>query len=85
MREKHINRGTCSRSVSFDIDSSHTVTNIVFEGGCNGNLKGISSLCDGMKAEDIIEKCANIRCGMKRTSCPDQLADALRETLDNER
>ncbi len=84
MRETHRNRGTCSRSVSFDIDDQYIVTNVSFEGGCNGNLKGISALCEGMKAEDVIRRCKGICCGMKGTSCPDQLAQALEEVLDNE-
>ena len=74
--------GTCSRSVSFDLDNG-TVTNVCFEGGCNGNTKGIASLVDGMKAEDIIAKTEGIRCGFKPTSCPDQLSKALKEALKN--
>lgn len=80
----HKNKGTCSRSVTFDMDENHVVTNISFVGGCNGNLKGISALCDGMKAEDIIKRCGGIHCGFKNTSCPDQFARALSEALENE-
>ena len=72
-------RGTCSRSISFEMNSDHIVSGISFEGGCNGNLKGISALCEGQKAEDIIERCKGIKCGFKSTSCPDQLASALEE------
>ncbi len=82
MKIERNNSGTCSRSISFDIDDNHIVTNISFMGGCNGNLKGISALCEGNKAEDIIERCKGIRCGFKTTSCPDQLAMALEEALE---
>ena len=81
MTYKHMNRGTCSRSVSFDLNDG-IVTNIYFEGGCNGNTKGIASLCEGMKAEDIIARLEGIRCGFKPTSCPDQLAQALKEAMN---
>ncbi len=74
-------RGTCSRSISFELNDDKTVSNISFEGGCNGNLKGISALCEGMKAEDIIARCRGISCGFKSTSCPDQLAQALEEAI----
>ncbi len=76
------NSGTCSRSVSFNISDDHIVTDVRFEGGCNGNLKGIAALCEGAKAEDIIKRCSGITCGFKSTSCPDQLAAALTEALD---
>ena len=81
MKIQRNNRGVCSRSVSFDIDDNHIVTGISFNGGCNGNLKGISALCEGLKAEEIIKRVKGIRCGFKSTSCPDQLAEALEEAL----
>ncbi len=81
MKIERRNSGTCSRSIRFDIDEQHIVSNVYFEGGCNGNLKGISALCEGKKAEDIIECCKGIRCGFKTTSCPDQLALALEEAV----
>ena len=77
------NSGVCSRSVSFDMDDSKIITNVRFEGGCNGNLKGIASLCEGQSAEFIISRCKGIKCGFKSTSCPDQLAVALEEALNN--
>ena len=55
------------------------ITSLQFVGGCNGNLKGISSLCIGMKVQDVIERLEGIKCGFKSTSCPDQLAKALKE------
>jgi uncharacterized protein (TIGR03905 family) len=75
-------RGTCSRSISFEVDGG-TVKNVRFEGGCNGNLKGIAALVEGMEIDDVIEKVEGIRCGFKSTSCPDQLAQALREVKNN--
>ena len=74
--------GTCSRNVTFDIDENHVVTNIRFNGGCNGNLKGIGALVEGMPVEDVIARVEGIRCGMKSTSCPDQLAKALKEAVN---
>ena len=74
-------RGTCSRSIRFELDDNNTVHNVFFQGGCNGNLKGIASLIEGMKAQDVIECVGGTRCGMKNTSCPDQLAQALKEAL----
>lgn len=70
--------GTCSRQINFEVDGEGRLTKLNFEGGCNGNLKGISSLCIGMKVDDIIARCENITCGFKSTSCPDQLARALK-------
>lgn len=71
--------GTCSRQIIIDIDENDIVQNCTFIGGCAGNTAGISSLVRGMKAEDVIAKLKGIRCGMKSTSCPDQLATALEE------
>ena len=81
MTKTYNNRGVCSRSVTFDIAEDHTVTNISFLGGCNGNLKGVAALAEGLKAEEIIRRCKGITCGMKSTSCPDQLASALETAL----
>ncbi len=73
--------GTCSQNVTFDIDENNIVTNIRFRGGCNGNLKGISALCDGMSAEEIIKRLEGLKCGFKSTSCPDQFAQSLKKEL----
>ena len=78
---KYRTKGTCARQIEFEINDG-IVSNVRFEGGCNGNLKGIASLVNGMKAEDIIERCGGIRCGFKSTSCPDQLATALKEAIN---
>lgn len=79
---KYRTHGTCSRSISFEVDGD-TVKNVSFEGGCNGNLKGIGALVEGMKIDDVIARVEGIRCGFKSTSCPDQLAQALREVKNN--
>lgn len=75
-------QGTCSREISFDIDGD-IITNVSFLGGCNGNLKGISALVDGMSVDEIEEKLKDIKCGMKNTSCPAQLAKAVREAKNS--
>lgn len=82
MKYTYGTKGTCSRSITFDIEDG-VVRNVQFEGGCNGNLKGIGAIVDGMKVEDVIDKLSGIRCGFKSTSCPDQLAQALREATHN--
>lgn len=76
-------KGVCSSMISFDINDG-VVSNIRFMGGCNGNLKGIASLAEGMKAADVIEKIKGTKCGFKNTSCPDQLAAALEEAMKAE-
>ena len=73
-------KGTCSTAIDIEMDGD-VIRSVAFTGGCNGNLKGISSLVTGMKAEDAIAKLKGIRCGFKPTSCPDQLACALQEML----
>ena len=74
-------RGTCSQYINFELKDG-IVTNVQFLGGCNSNLKGIGALVEGMKAEDVIARVEGIKCGMKATSCPDQLAQALKEALN---
>ena len=69
-------KGTCSQRILFDIEDNK-VKNVQFIGGCNGNLKGIAALVEGMDVDTVIERVQGIRCGMKATSCPDQLAQAL--------
>ena len=76
-------KGVCARSISFELDGD-IVKNIKFEGGCNGNLKGIASLAEGMKASEIEEKLSGLRCGFKNTSCPDQLVTAIKEAYESE-
>lgn len=69
-------KGVCSSAIDIEV-SDGIIQSVVFTGGCNGNLQGISSLVKGMKVEDAIAKLKGIRCGYKATSCPDQLACAL--------
>lgn len=79
--KKHIEyktKGTCSRAVIVDVEDG-VITDCAFVGGCSGNTQGVASLVIGMKAEDAIAKIKGIKCGMKSTSCPDQLALALEE------
>lgn len=71
-------KGVCSQLIQFDIEDNK-VKNVVFTGGCNGNLQGISRLIEGMDVEEAIARIDGIRCGFKATSCPDQLAKALKE------
>ena len=68
--------GTCAQRILFDVEEGK-VKNVQFIGGCNGNLKGIAALIEGMDMDTVIERVQGITCGMKKTSCPDQLAQAL--------
>ena len=81
MQYEYKTKGTCSRSILFDIEDGK-VKNVQFIGGCNGNLKGIGALVEGMDVQDVISRGAGIQCGMKSTSCPDQLAQALKEAVN---
>lgn len=78
MQYEYKTKGTCSQRIFFDVEEGK-VKNVQFVGGCNGNLKGIAALVEGMNVEDVISRVEGIRCGMKGTSCPDQLAKALKE------
>lgn len=71
-------RGTCSSEIHFDV-IDNKLSNIRYTGGCNGNLKGIGKLVEGMDVDDAIRRLDGITCGMKPTSCPDQLAKALKQ------
>lgn len=73
-------KGVCSSFIDIEMDND-VIKSVSFIGGCNGNLKGISSLVTGMKAEDAISKLKGIQCGFKDTSCPDQLAVALEQII----
>ena len=77
MHYEYKTKGTCSQKIFFDVENGK-VTNVQFLGGCNGNLKGIASLVEGMDVDQVISRVEGIRCGMKNTSCPDQLAQALK-------
>ena len=71
-------KGVCSQSIHFDIEDNK-IHNVSFVGGCNGNLQGISHLVEGMDVDEAISRLEGIQCGFKKTSCPDQLAQALKE------
>ena len=71
-------RGVCAQLIHFELDGD-TVKNVQFLGGCNGNLQGISRLVNGMKVDDVIARLEGVKCGNKQTSCPDQLACALKQ------
>ena len=80
---KHIEyktRGTCSRGIVIDVVDD-VITSCKFIGGCAGNTQGVAALVKGMKVEEAIERLGGIRCGLKSTSCPDQLASALKAAL----
>lgn len=73
----------CSVAIDLTVENG-VVREVVFEGGCSGNLQGISMLVRGMKVEEVIERLEGIQCGTKRTSCPDQLVKALKSLSDEQ-
>lgn len=81
MRYEYEPQGVCPMEISFDIDDENKITNIEFFGGCNGNLKAISTLVNGMTAEKINELLSGNTCGRKPTSCADQLAKAVMQAV----
>ena len=81
MRYSYKTTGTCSPVINFNIEGN-VITDIEFIGGCNGNLKAVSKLCDGMTVEEIEGKLLGNKCGMRGTSCADQFAKAVREALE---
>lgn len=81
MQYEYKTKGTCSQRILFEIDEGK-VKNVQFLGGCSGNLQGISKLVEGMNVNEVIDRITGIRCGMKPTSCPDQLAKALNECIN---
>ena len=83
--KKHIEyktRGTCARAVIVDIEDG-VITDCQFVGGCSGNTQGVAALVKGMKVDEAVSKIKGIKCGMKSTSCPDQLALALEEAVNS--
>ena len=77
MKFEYKTKGTCSQKIFFEIEDGK-VHNVEFLGGCNGNLKGIASLVEGMDVDEVIARLEGTTCGSKKTSCPDQLAKALK-------
>ena len=80
MQYEYKTKGTCSQRIVFEIVDD-TLHNVQYIGGCNGNLKGIGALVEGMNINDVIERLEGTTCGFKSTSCPDQLAQALKEVI----
>ena len=78
-------RGVCSRAMSVEVDDQGVIRDLQVVGGCNGNLKGIGKLVEGMDVDDVIARIEGVKCGMKSTSCPDQLSIALTEALEKEK
>ena len=80
MKYEYKTTGTCSQRIFFEIEDGK-LSHVEFLGGCNGNLQGIGRLVEGMDAEEVINRLEGVHCGMKPTSCPDQLACAIKEAL----
>ena len=83
MQYKYFTRGTCSMQIIVDY-TGNIIDNVTFIGGCNGNLKGISELVKGLTFDEVIKKLEGTTCGFKPTSCPDQLAKALKQIKEKE-
>ena len=81
MKYSYKTSGTCSSKIDFEIEDG-IIKNIVFTGGCNGNLKAIPKLVEGLTVAQVEEKIGGIKCGFKNTSCGDQLAKACREAYE---
>ena len=76
-------KGVCSREIHIEIDDNNIITNARYVGGCSGNTQGVAALVKGMSVDEAIARLSGIKCGMKNTSCPDQLAVALTEIKAN--
>lgn len=80
MKYVYKTQGTCAKEIAIELDEqSNIIKKVVFNGGCSGNTQGVAKLAEGQNADFVIDKLKGIRCGMKSTSCPDQLANALNE------
>ncbi|MBE5940401.1 MAG: TIGR03905 family TSCPD domain-containing protein [Lachnospiraceae bacterium] len=79
---RYLTRGTCAMAIDFELDGD-IIKSVKFLGGCHGNTQGIAKLVEGMKIDDVIEKLEGTDCGGRGTSCPDQLARALKEAKKN--
>lgn len=84
MKYTYKTQGVCASEISFDLDND-IISNVTFKGGCNGNLKAIGKLVEGMKAQELIEKLAGNTCGWKQTSCADQLAKAVQKAIQEKK
>jgi len=74
---RYMTKGVCSAAIDFDVENN-VLKNVKFTGGCSGNTQGVAALVEGMEIDEVIKRCKNIKCGFKNTSCPDQLAKALK-------
>ena len=83
MKYDYIPRGVCARRISFELEDG-VIKNVEFQGGCNGNLKAIAKLVEGKKADEVSDILTGNTCGMKNTSCADQLAKALKAAMSSE-
>ena len=81
MQYEYKTKGTCSQRILFEIEDGK-LHKVQYIGGCNGNLKGIGALVEGMEVREVIDRLSGTTCGMKSTSCPDQLAQALKEAIE---
>lgn len=75
-------KAVCSTRIDFDLDDENRLHDLKYVGGCDGNLQALGRLCEGLPAQEVIDKLLGIRCGTKPTSCGDQLARCLRKVLD---
>ena len=82
MKHEYTTKGTCSRRILFEVEDGK-VHNVQFINGCSGNTQGVAKLAEGMDIDEVISRLEGIHCGMKPTSCPDQLAQALKAVRDN--
>ena len=80
MTYSYIPKGVCSRKIDFTVENG-IITAVKFTGGCGGNTQGVAALCIGRTPEDVIKTIEGIKCGPKLTSCPDQLAQALKQAI----
>ena len=81
MKHTYYPKGTCSQVIEFEVIDG-IIHNVQFYGGCDGNTQGVGRLVEGMKAEEVVERLEGIHCGFKPTSCPDQLAKAIRQAME---
>ena len=82
MHKTYVTKGVCSRQIDIELDENGIITECKFLGGCNGNTQGVAALVIGMSAKDAIARLEGIKCGPRATSCPDQLACALKEMME---
>ena len=82
MHKTYVTKGVCSRQIDIELNDDGVITECKFLGGCNGNTQGVAALVIGMSAKDAIARLEGIKCGPRPTSCPDQLATALKEMVE---